>query len=1012
MGGDINKIVRHFVVGDTHGCGKTVQNLMSRIRFNPESDHVYFLGDYYDGESEYNVQNLFDYLNKYYQPDLNKTGFHLIRDNHEWGIKNNNNLNKTENKIKIKDLPDIIVINDVNNQKFVLCHGGMHKEEWGKINKHLKDPGYSSFQLDISEKDKKSSLYRTIIFPTKGDDTNYDISKDEAADFWPSKDSIENVTFIHGHFPITLEKNMGENYNYRVIKDTKVRYNPIRQAYNIDSGVKGSNEENSINVERALTCVNLEELDIDGDGIYTVPYEKGFAQILDFTWDKLKDKIGEIFDESNKDLNDFINALLNISEVSIDNLPEDKNSIGSDIEKISNYIKNNNSYNFRLNNMFNLNGFTLPPEGTKEYYFFIADLKIQSTVYILRIYNFICSWKDTHGVERRRADFLEEVKNIKLNLLGEFVEKDSIVAKDAILEDLLDVNFIENDTQKEEKNYNEKKLMDLYKEVTSYITNINLFFEDESIDIMRSLEDLATVFKKLKQQKLDQFPITSEENNFRTGNAEEKKYTEIRDKIEEEFSRLPNFEYGIKLFQANQDKFDFMSQDAIEYYLFDNSMKELDFCGIEWEWLWRYECNIADLFRCVGTDNFTYKSKFQITNCESNNDSEGGISGREYYANMIRETVRHMNKGDNKSKLASYSKNPFRDIYKYMNIEKNNNEQEEKYYFIVRKEDQDNYISYLRSGIFDVNNKSSELIQLPYERNTNHVTFALVKNADINIVRKIVEAETGIFGINAENKNFTSTEGDSPYDFSTMITNKISDKGYYAFCLDILDNKAPRQKGGIRCTFQKYTNNFPYKEEAKIKGLQRNVVAPDDKEVVMLGNTCNRITYDLPNDYETCEDNVEYRIKLTSKEMLYLFYEIHKMSKLKTWIRVSKEEYLEGQEFLQYNLCLQNERIPIYVDIPKQRISGQLSESTVDKKANKQREEELRINIEKSIVESIESLLKMYGNNEETDKKIKFIKSFLSNSSYNGKPNYGNALYRADNDTFIRFCREIFLKSN
>ena len=48
----------HFVVGDTHGCGKTLENLMKKIGFDEKKDHVYFLGDYYSGDEESDHVNL------------------------------------------------------------------------------------------------------------------------------------------------------------------------------------------------------------------------------------------------------------------------------------------------------------------------------------------------------------------------------------------------------------------------------------------------------------------------------------------------------------------------------------------------------------------------------------------------------------------------------------------------------------------------------------------------------------------------------------------------------------------------------------------------------------------------------------------------------------------------------------------------------------------------------------------------------------------------------------------
>lgn len=39
----------HFVVGDVHGQAATLSNLMDKIHFNPDLDHVFFVGDYNAG---------------------------------------------------------------------------------------------------------------------------------------------------------------------------------------------------------------------------------------------------------------------------------------------------------------------------------------------------------------------------------------------------------------------------------------------------------------------------------------------------------------------------------------------------------------------------------------------------------------------------------------------------------------------------------------------------------------------------------------------------------------------------------------------------------------------------------------------------------------------------------------------------------------------------------------------------------------------------------------------------
>lgn len=41
-----------YVIGDVHGCFRTFQKLLERIRFNPNEDRIYFVGDLVNGGSE------------------------------------------------------------------------------------------------------------------------------------------------------------------------------------------------------------------------------------------------------------------------------------------------------------------------------------------------------------------------------------------------------------------------------------------------------------------------------------------------------------------------------------------------------------------------------------------------------------------------------------------------------------------------------------------------------------------------------------------------------------------------------------------------------------------------------------------------------------------------------------------------------------------------------------------------------------------------------------------------
>lgn len=81
-----------FVVGDTHGESATLKALMEKIKFEPNSDHVFFVGDYKEGR---NPTSLLKYISNYYQPDYSSPGFHLIRGNYERELAPNLSIGKS-----------------------------------------------------------------------------------------------------------------------------------------------------------------------------------------------------------------------------------------------------------------------------------------------------------------------------------------------------------------------------------------------------------------------------------------------------------------------------------------------------------------------------------------------------------------------------------------------------------------------------------------------------------------------------------------------------------------------------------------------------------------------------------------------------------------------------------------------------------------------------------------------------------------------------------------------------
>lgn len=653
------------MVGDTHGCGKTVEKLIKQIGFDSEKDHVYFLGDYYGASDGDDHINLLLYLNQYYEPDLSKPGFHLLRGNHEWGNKYTVFLRDVWENIKISKLPDVVVLN-VNGKQYVLSHAGMHKDVWTVIkNDTIKLP--KEYQLDTDWRNGLNlgrKYYEAIVFTTKNGEINYyDKSSSECAEYWPKFKNDANVYFIHGHFPLTkdnIEDNDKYNYNYK--KKDYIRYNELRHAINIDAGAKKIDCE-----ERKLMCICLEELpeenlknnnipkpedisnsklsDLSNEkkgGVYFVKYEQGSAKIekypkyLDFSYSLRNLKLNnnnkvEIYDSKECFFNKNYNEKM---------------------ECICEYIKKS-------------------PLKNKEV--FINAMYILATITLengkVKVNNNNCSKEEEEGTVEKAVSTIQDFVNKNFSA-NEMIQKM--------------FGF------KGSNGSDGKGAFEIPKGGTK---EYYFFLADMKI---KSCSYLLRIYNFLNNG-IDDLKIANQRRDF------------IRD--------AQNTDTSIK-------------EEDLDYYLFDNSMKEIDFVGISWKWLWRYEQGTSDLFRCVGTDEFTY---------EGNINLDGSIENcRKYYQTMIKNIVSHMNKGDHcKSKLASFSKNPYRDIYKYMSVKYENNVE---YYFKVKKNENNEFIAELKykNPINNSNDTKKEELCSLFE-NTNKVTFAMIKQAKTNIIRKIEE---------------------------------------------------------------------------------------------------------------------------------------------------------------------------------------------------------------------------------------------------------------------------------
>lgn len=237
----------HFVVGDTHGESITLRLLMDKIQFNPQIDHVYFLGDYNCGG---NVYALLHDIAKYYQEDYAVPGFHLIRGNHE---------RELYPIFELKNMPDIIVIRGTV-MNYYLAHAGMVDKAFDLINKDIEStykPVYA-YALDETVAGYDAPL-RQVVWSRNGlysQRSHYHV--------WPSEKSLQaaNACIIHGHTPFSqLKRGNFLSYGDRMLfwENQKVWFAEDLQSFDIDSNVKGRFDTSDL--YRGLSCVCLEMID-------------------------------------------------------------------------------------------------------------------------------------------------------------------------------------------------------------------------------------------------------------------------------------------------------------------------------------------------------------------------------------------------------------------------------------------------------------------------------------------------------------------------------------------------------------------------------------------------------------------------------------------------------------------------------------------------------------------------------------------------------------------------------
>lgn len=235
----------HLVVGDTHGQAATLKALMDTVKFDPEKDHVYFVGDYNEGSD---VRGLLEYMALYYQPDCSRPGFHMIRGNHErelWPT------------YELENLPDVIVLRQ-KHMTYYIVHAGMVAAAFDLINGDLeKNPEQEVFAYKLDDAlVGYDGFLRQMIWSRYGL-----YSQRTRWGVWPREEKLagSRACIIHGHSPYCFFKEENRfTYGEENLfwQKQHIFFSETLQSFNVDANVKGRYKNGE--GHRALACVCLE----------------------------------------------------------------------------------------------------------------------------------------------------------------------------------------------------------------------------------------------------------------------------------------------------------------------------------------------------------------------------------------------------------------------------------------------------------------------------------------------------------------------------------------------------------------------------------------------------------------------------------------------------------------------------------------------------------------------------------------------------------------------------------
>ncbi|NKF07112.1 hypothetical protein J1C67_00045 [Clostridium gasigenes] len=493
----------------------------------------------------------------------------------------------------------------------------------------------------------------------------------------------------------------------------------------------------------------------------------------------------------------FIEDLRFIAEVHNDTIKDEKDKVDEAISRIQDFIDARDSHNRDMKDLFGLIGEKKETynfdQTNKSYYFFVGDLKMKAFIFLLRAYRFIQKYLSGNEPEDASKPVSELKQMINMDLYQQIFADDSSRYKSYVYEeDNGKYSFRKHDGEAEEP---------------------GAYLDVCSEEIKELIEKLQNIKEKGSDNiKAYEVEIVEIEDFFGKSAMQYK-----GDKIKGFSDKIPGILEGImdyKVKEGLEESKDRNKKGYAKYFLFDNGMHEVSWYGVESEfsWLWEQHENVT-LFR-----NVSEKSE------GSQQESKNRVS---FMQTMFSEIISHLNGASVNN--CSYSKNPIRDIYKYVQIADGN----------------------MSTYVISIDNTKLKCIEDGNSMEQPKCRFGIVCNATTNSIK-------------------TNNKEESFYNF--VIGEEALGDGNPKYSIEpFLINSATSTKKGRRAEqFCEYLNSWKELEKKVIYSK----VSENDDEIITSYNYFEEVNVSNQDDEIKQEDGKEYIFDFAKKEFVYLMYYI------------------------------------------------------------------------------------------------------------------------------------------